>query len=153
MVPSGACQIDGLAGWLRGSSFWDDLSMWFKEACIEAGILNKSAHGLRKAAATRAAEKGATAQERERPRVPPTHSRSGPTREPLSGLAGGCRARGIRGSLVLSSRCGAPMVDTTISSLRTTLIRVPWAGEPPANGIMPPSHREFLVLEVRTKGG
>jgi len=45
--------------------------MWFKEACIEAGILNKSAHGLRKAAATRAAEKGATAQERERPRVPP----------------------------------------------------------------------------------
>ena len=45
------------------------------------------------------------------------------------------------------------MVDTTISSLRTTLIRVPWAGEPPANGIMPPSHREFLVLEVRTKGG
>jgi integrase len=63
MVPSGACQIDGLAGWLRGSSFWDDLSMWFKEACIEAGILNKSAHGLRKAAATRAAEKGATAHQ------------------------------------------------------------------------------------------
>ena len=45
------------------------------------------------------------------------------------------------------------MVDTTISSLRTTLLRLPWAGEPPANGIMPPSHREFLVLEVRTKGG
>jgi len=45
------------------------------------------------------------------------------------------------------------MIDTTISSLRTILIRVPWAGEPPANGIMPPSHREFLVLEVRTKGG
>jgi integrase len=30
---------------------------------VAAGILNKSAHGLRKAAATRAAENGATVQE------------------------------------------------------------------------------------------
>jgi integrase len=35
----------------------------FKQACVAAGILNKSAHGLRKAAATRAAENGATAHE------------------------------------------------------------------------------------------
>jgi integrase len=35
----------------------------FKDACVAAGILNKSAHGLRKAAATRAAENGATAHE------------------------------------------------------------------------------------------
>ena len=32
----------------------------FKTACVAAGILDKSAHGLRKAAATRAAEGGAT---------------------------------------------------------------------------------------------
>ena len=35
----------------------------FKEACIKAGIMNKSAHGLRKAAATRAADNGATTHE------------------------------------------------------------------------------------------
>jgi integrase len=35
----------------------------FKEACVAAGVLDKSAHGLRKAAATRAAENGATAHE------------------------------------------------------------------------------------------
>jgi L-alanine-DL-glutamate epimerase-like enolase superfamily enzyme len=45
------------------------------------------------------------------------------------------------------------MSDTTITALKTTLIRVPWAGEPPANGIMPPSARELLVLEISTKGG
>ncbi len=45
------------------------------------------------------------------------------------------------------------MTDTTITALRTTLIRVPWAGVPPANGIMPPAARELLVLEVETKGG
>lgn len=33
------------------------------EACVAAGIMDKSAHGLRKAAATRAAENGATAHE------------------------------------------------------------------------------------------
>jgi integrase len=33
------------------------------ESCDAAGILDKSAHGLRKAAATRAAENGATAHE------------------------------------------------------------------------------------------
>jgi len=43
--------------------------------------------------------------------------------------------------------------DTTITSLATTLIQVPWSGPPPANGIMPPSHRELLILEIRTKGG
>ncbi|HUS96996.1 MAG TPA: mandelate racemase/muconate lactonizing enzyme family protein [Hyphomicrobiaceae bacterium] len=45
------------------------------------------------------------------------------------------------------------MTDTTITGLKTTLLRAPWHGEPPANGIMPPSAREFLVLEIRTKGG
>jgi len=45
------------------------------------------------------------------------------------------------------------MTDTTIAKLRTTLLEVPWSGEPPANGIMPPSHREFLVLEIETRGG
>lgn len=35
----------------------------FKDACVEAGIMDKSAHGLRKAAATRAADNGATAHE------------------------------------------------------------------------------------------
>jgi L-alanine-DL-glutamate epimerase-like enolase superfamily enzyme len=45
------------------------------------------------------------------------------------------------------------MTATTITALRTTLIRVPWAGEPPLNGIMPPAARELLVLEVMTKGG
>lgn len=43
--------------------------------------------------------------------------------------------------------------DTTISALRTSLLRVPWHGDPPANGIMPPSAREFLVLEIATRGG
>lgn len=45
------------------------------------------------------------------------------------------------------------MTDTTIVALRTTLLRVPWGGEPPANGIMPPSAREFLLLEIETRGG
>jgi L-alanine-DL-glutamate epimerase-like enolase superfamily enzyme len=44
-------------------------------------------------------------------------------------------------------------MDMTISSVSTSLLRVPWAGEPPANGIMPPAHREFLVLEIGTRGG
>jgi integrase len=35
----------------------------FKDACVAAGIPGKSAHGLRKAAATRAADNGATAHE------------------------------------------------------------------------------------------
>ena len=43
--------------------------------------------------------------------------------------------------------------DTTITSLATTLVRVPWSGAPPASGIMPPTHRELLVLEIRTRGG
>jgi integrase len=36
---------------------------WFRKRCKEAGIPNLSAHGLRKAAATRAAERGATTSE------------------------------------------------------------------------------------------
>ena len=43
--------------------------------------------------------------------------------------------------------------DTTITAFETTLLRVPWSKEPPDNGIMPPSAREFLLLEIKTKGG
>lgn len=42
---------------------------------------------------------------------------------------------------------------TTITALRTTLLRVPFLGDPPPNGIMPPTHRELLVLEIETAGG
>jgi L-alanine-DL-glutamate epimerase-like enolase superfamily enzyme len=45
------------------------------------------------------------------------------------------------------------MSQTSITALKTTLLRVPWAGPPPPNGIMPPTAREFLVLEVSTSGG
>jgi integrase len=41
----------------------ESLGNAFKDACVDAGILDKSAHGLRKAAATRAADNGATAHE------------------------------------------------------------------------------------------
>lgn len=43
--------------------------------------------------------------------------------------------------------------DMTLTAADTALLRVPWAGEPPANGIMPPTHREFLVLRLHTRGG
>src|SRR5262249_8781270 len=36
---------------------------WFRKRCQKAGLSNLSAHGLRKAAATRAAEKGGTTSE------------------------------------------------------------------------------------------
>ena len=36
------------------------------------------------------------------------------------------------------------MSDMTITALRTALIRVPWAGDPPANGIMSQTVRELL---------
>jgi integrase len=36
---------------------------WFHERCVEAGLLHCSAHGLRKAGSTRAAEAGATAHQ------------------------------------------------------------------------------------------
>ena len=36
---------------------------WFRERCNEAGLVHCSAHGLRKSAATVAAENGATAHE------------------------------------------------------------------------------------------
>ena len=45
------------------------------------------------------------------------------------------------------------MTDTTVTLFRTTLLRVPWSKEPPDNGIMPPSAREFLLLEIETRGG
>lgn len=45
------------------------------------------------------------------------------------------------------------MSDTTITALRTTLLRVPWAGGSPDNGIVAPAHRELLVLEIGTRGG
>jgi integrase len=41
----------------------ESLGNAFKDACKAAGIMDKSAHGLRKAAATRAAENGATAHQ------------------------------------------------------------------------------------------
>jgi integrase len=41
----------------------ESLGNTFKDACKAAGIMDKSAHGLRKAAATRAADNGATAHE------------------------------------------------------------------------------------------
>lgn len=45
------------------------------------------------------------------------------------------------------------MTDTTIALLRTIKLAIPWSGEPPANGIMPPTHRTILVLQIETKGG
>ena len=45
------------------------------------------------------------------------------------------------------------MSDTTIVNLKTTLLRAPWRGAPPAAGIVPPGPREFVVVELRTKGG
>ena len=45
------------------------------------------------------------------------------------------------------------MADTTITGLRTTLLRVPWCGPAPAAGIIPVAHREFVVVEVATAGG
>ena len=41
----------------------DGFGMWFRDRCTEAGLRGLSAHGLRKAAATRLAEHGATAHE------------------------------------------------------------------------------------------
>lgn len=41
----------------------ESLGNAFKEACVAAGVLDKSAHGLRKVAATRLAENGATVNE------------------------------------------------------------------------------------------
>jgi L-alanine-DL-glutamate epimerase-like enolase superfamily enzyme len=43
--------------------------------------------------------------------------------------------------------------DTTITGLKTTLLRMPWVGEPPPNGVMAPGPREFVVVEIQTKGG
>ncbi|UGY23849.1 tyrosine-type recombinase/integrase [Bradyrhizobium septentrionale] len=46
-----------------GAYVKESLGNAFKDACVAAGIMDKSAHGLRKAAATRAADNGATAHE------------------------------------------------------------------------------------------
>jgi L-alanine-DL-glutamate epimerase-like enolase superfamily enzyme len=43
--------------------------------------------------------------------------------------------------------------DTTITGLRTHLLRAPWVGEPPANGVMAPGPREYVVVEILTRGG
>src|SRR5262249_9387608 len=48
----------------RGKPFTkESFGTAFKEACVAAGIPNKSAHGCRKIGATRAAENGATVSE------------------------------------------------------------------------------------------
>jgi len=48
----------------RGIPFTPDgFGFWFRQCCTEAGLKGLSAHGLRKAAATRLAEHGATAHE------------------------------------------------------------------------------------------
>lgn len=46
-----------------GAYVKESLGNAFKDACVEAGILDKAAHGLRKAAATRVADNGGTAHE------------------------------------------------------------------------------------------
>ena len=47
----------------RGKSFTaDSFGMWFKKKCLEAGITDRSMHGLRKAAARRMAELGLSNQ-------------------------------------------------------------------------------------------
>ena len=45
------------------------------------------------------------------------------------------------------------MSDTTIVSLKTTLLSVPWRGGPPAAGIVDPTPRQLVVVEITTKGG
>jgi len=68
-------QISGAAGptgelaficGARGKPFTkESFGIAFKEACVAAGVLGKSAHGVRKIGATRAAENGATVSELE----------------------------------------------------------------------------------------
>jgi len=43
--------------------------------------------------------------------------------------------------------------STRITELRTTLLRIDWAGAPPLAGILAPGPRELLVLEIGTAGG
>ncbi len=45
------------------------------------------------------------------------------------------------------------MSDMTITRLRSTQLRVPWHGAPPAAGIVKPGPREIVVVEVETRGG
>ena len=88
--------------------------------------------------------------------------RAGARANRAGGVDGGARpaapvgARLFRPGRALADpliRKGVSGMDTTIASVSTSLLRVPWAGDPPANGIMPPAHREFLVLEIGTRGG
>ena len=44
-------------------------------------------------------------------------------------------------------------MDTTITAVETTLLRVPWVGQPPNAGIISPMPRELLVLEIKTRSG
>lgn len=46
-----------------------------------------------------------------------------------------------------------PQSPTTITGLKTTLMRVPWVGAPPPNGLMSAADREYLQLEIMTRGG
>ena len=45
------------------------------------------------------------------------------------------------------------MSDTTIVNLRVTRLSIPWRGAPPAAGIVDPTPRQFVVVEIATKGG
>ena len=56
-------------------------------------------------------------------------------------------------ALTPGKSAAAPHLDTTITGMKTTLLRVPWVGDPPPNGIMPMGPREYLVVEIMTKGG
>jgi len=59
--PTGDLSFNATLG--RNPFAKESLGNAFKDACKAAGIMDKSAHGLRKAAATRAADNGATAHE------------------------------------------------------------------------------------------
>ena len=45
------------------------------------------------------------------------------------------------------------MIDTTITAVRTTMLRVPWPHSPWLKGHTFGAMREFLVLDVETRGG
>ena len=49
--------------WGKPFSSPNSFGSWFRERCNEAGLLDCSAHGLRKATAARLAQKGATPHE------------------------------------------------------------------------------------------
>jgi len=45
------------------------------------------------------------------------------------------------------------MTDTTITAVRTTMLRMPWPNSPWLKGHAFGAKREFLVLDVETRGG